>query len=150
VEIIATADDVQVVIENQGGSTAGAEFWVDAYIDPTTPPTRVNETWQMVGDLGIAWGVTTTLSAGELITLTRDDEYYDPTNSLVTWPLAVGTAIYAQVDSAHTESAYGAVLEDHESVGGPYNNILGPVYVTGTATLRPLPSLGRHLLPYRH
>jgi subtilisin-like proprotein convertase family protein len=150
VEIIATADDVQVVIENQGGSTAGAEFWVDAYINPSAPPTGVNDTWDDTpGEKGMDWGVTTSLAPGQVITLTRDHPFYH--NGDVDWPLAVGTPIYAQVDSAHAESpSYGAVLEDHESTGGPYNNILGPVYVTGAATLRPLPSLGRHLLPYRH
>jgi subtilisin-like proprotein convertase family protein len=149
-EIIATADDVQVVIENQGGGTAGGDFWVDAYIDPETAPTGVNDTWQMVGDQGIAWGVTSGLAPGETITLTRYHAYYDPANSDVVWPLAANTPIYAQVDSAHTGSAYGAVLEDHESTGGPYNNIAGPVYVTGAAAIGSLRPLGRHLYLHRH
>ena len=37
--------------------------------------------------------------------------------------MAVGTAVYAQVDSANTNTSYGAVLENHESNGGAYNNI---------------------------
>jgi hypothetical protein len=38
---------------------------------------------------------------------------------------SVGTLIYAQVDSANASTAYGTVLETHESMGGAYNNILG-------------------------
>jgi hypothetical protein len=40
-----------------------------------------------------------------------------------------GTLIYAQVDSAHTASAFGGVQENHEITGLPYNNISGPVLV---------------------
>ena len=38
---------------------------------------------------------------------------------------SVGTLIYAQVDSANASTAYGTVLETHESMGEAYNNILG-------------------------
>jgi hypothetical protein len=55
---------------------------------------------------------------------------------------------------------YGAVLEDHEIVGGPYNNISDPVYRTssmgGGAVEEKLPGTSdyprapsRHLLPRR-
>jgi hypothetical protein len=43
------------------------------------------------------------------------------------WPAPAGLAIYAQVDSASTLHSYGAVLEKHEALGQPYNNISGPV-----------------------
>ncbi len=38
-----------------------------------------------------------------------------------------GTAVYAQVDSAHAASSTGAVLESHERRGEVYNNILAGV-----------------------
>ncbi len=42
--------------------------------------------------------------------------------------VGMGTAVYAQVDSAHATSSVGAVLESHERRGAAYNNI-----VAGTA-----------------
>ena len=69
------------------------------------------------------------LVPGGSLTLTLNDAYYWENLSEVVWPLEIGTAIYAQVDSAHAETDYGAVLETHEIIGGEYNNIFGPVYV---------------------
>jgi hypothetical protein len=71
------------------------------------------------------WGVTADLSPGEAITLTVGDEYYVPAYSQVTWPLSTGTPVYVQVDSADADAAYGAVMELHEILGRPYNNIAG-------------------------
>ena len=88
-----------------------------------------------VGDYGIVWGVTVDvlpLNPGESITLTvtpSGGAYYHPGLSNVSWPLAVGTPVYAQADSAHSFTPYGAVVEDHEIIGRPYNNISGPVTV---------------------
>ena len=83
----------------------------------------------------VGWGVERDLSPGEALTLTVGDAYYVAAYSEVDWPLAAGTPVYAQVDSANEETDYGAVLENHEIVGAPYaegGNILGPVYVTGS------------------
>jgi hypothetical protein len=127
--IFATPNDVQVVIKNQGNEPVVDSFWVDLYVDPDTPPAGVNQTWEIVGDEGIAWGVTADLIApGDVITLTVGGEYYRPDFSHVSWPLTETTPIYAQVDSAQVDSDYGVVLENHEISGGRYNNILGPVY----------------------
>jgi hypothetical protein len=134
--ITATADDVQVVIENQGNAPTPREFWVDLYIDPDTVPTAVNQLWNHLGDQGIAWGVTLRLEPGQELTLSFDDEYYDPARSSVSWPLPAGTPIYAQVDSHDPATTYGALLEDHEQTGEPYNNIFGPVYVVGGTDAR--------------
>ncbi|MBN1977912.1 MAG: hypothetical protein JW918_10960 [Anaerolineae bacterium] len=86
------------------------EFWVDVYLDPTTPPTAVNQTWRHVGDHGIV--------------------------------------------SAHSATSYGGVMENHEIVGGPYNNITGPVTSTdasdrgaGFFTLTPWPAKDLGLPP---
>ena len=128
--LTATSDGVQVVVRNQGNAPAIDEFWVDVYVDPVRPPTRVNETWEQLGEQGLVWGVTAAalpLAPGEAITLTVNDAYFRAEYSHVDWPLPPGTPLYAQVDSAG-DRPHGGVLEDHEIRGEPYNNIAGPVY----------------------
>jgi uncharacterized repeat protein (TIGR01451 family) len=135
-QINASSTSVQVVIRNEGDQPVEDEFWVDAYLNPTSPPTAVNQTWQYVGNYGIVWGVTSDalpLNPGEAITLTvtpSGGDYYYAGLSNVSWPLAVGSQVYAQADSAHSATSYGGVMENHEIVGGPYNNITGPVTST--------------------
>jgi VCBS repeat-containing protein len=124
-DIIATSNDVQVVIKNQGNAPTTEGFWVDVYINPSPIPTGVNQTWDMLGDEGLIWGVAVPLQPGEVITLTIGDQYYQPLLSHILWPLAVGTPIYAQVDSFNPATTYGTVRESHEMTGGPYNNITG-------------------------
>ena len=88
--IVATGDDVQVVVKNQGNAPAVSEFWVDVYVNPNPPPTRVNQTWDQLGDEGLVWGVSAgalPLAPGETITLTVDDAYYWAEYSYVAWPL---------------------------------------------------------------
>jgi len=114
---------------------------VDVYVDPVTPPTAVNQTWQYLCTQGLVWGITADalpLAPGDVLTLTAAATggpypYFRPDVSAVTWPLPVGTVLYAQVDSANEATTYGAVLETHEIVGGTYNNITGPVPVSGAA-----------------
>jgi PKD repeat protein len=134
--IVASGSAVTVTIRNQGDAPVADvldnEFWVDVYIDPDTPPTRVNQTWKMLGDQGLVWGVKQSalpLEPDEVLVLTMDDAaYYRPDKSVITGTLLSTTPIWAQVDSAHAETDYGAVLENHEMIGGDYNNIKGPVY----------------------
>ena len=123
--IFAASNDIQVVIVNQGDAPATAPFWVDIYIAPTQIPVAVNQTWELLCDQGLAWGVTTELQPGERITLTAATA--QPDHTQVSWPLPAGTQIYAQADAAHTGTTYGGVLENHEILGETYNNILGPV-----------------------
>ena len=93
----------------------------------------MNETWQHVGTQGGVWGVTQDalpLNPGDTLTLTvtpAGGSYYRSDLSDISWPLASNTRIYAQVDSAHTATAFGAILENHEVIGATYNNITGPV-----------------------
>jgi hypothetical protein len=142
--LIATSNAVTVTIRNVGDASINEvftnEFWVDVYVDPDVAPTEVNQTWEMVGDEGLAWGVTLDalpLAPDEALTLTSNGLYYRPDESEITWPLAPDTPIYAQVDSAHVETAYGTVWEIHEITGGAYNNIFGPVTVTSTTARTP-------------
>jgi hypothetical protein len=127
--IIATGNSVQVVIGNQGNVDVTDEFWVQAYIDPDTPPSAVNQLWYDLGDQGVFWGVTSSalpIAPGDTITLTSGGDYYWPSHSRFYVPLPPGTPVYAQVDSWNPATSYGAVLEDHEILWQAYNNIGGP------------------------
>jgi len=150
-DIIATPNNIQVVIRNWGNAPVQNEFWVDVYIAPRAEPTRVNQTWDQLGSQGLAWGVTAdalpALVPGGTLTLTVGDAYYWPGHSRVSWPLAVGTPIYAQVDSFNPATAYGAVLEDHEMIGEEYNNIeIEEVYALSGAQVISPPSSDRQPL----
>ncbi len=146
-QIAVTANSIQVVVRNVGDTpidkTLANEFWVDVYINPNTPPATVNQTWRHVGSSGIVWGVTQDalpLAPGQAITLTVTPAgglYYRADLSSVAWPLSAGARIYAQADSAHSATAYGAILENHEIIGAPYlNNIMGPTVLSATAPTR--------------
>jgi subtilisin-like proprotein convertase family protein len=121
--ILASRDDVALVVKNQGSVPVNDDFWVDVYIDPDPIPTAVNQTWNGLADMGLVWGVTAPLAPGEAITLTIGDPYYWKEYSVFSETLSVGTWIYAQADSANADTDYGAILELHEMVDGPYNNI---------------------------
>lgn len=132
--ITATTGTVEVVIANIGTGAVRDAFWVDVYLNPATPPTAVNRTWQMLGDQGLAWGIpdeVLPLLPGEVFTLTVGDAYYAPEQSAVKWPLVEGIPVYAQVDAANAGSDFGAVLELHEIRNEPYNNIRHTSVVSG-------------------
>jgi len=135
-DIIATSNGVRVVIKNQGDAPVlpAEAFWIDLYINPDPVPTGVNQTWNDGRCAeGIVWGIKASdlpLEAGGVITLTIGDGHYWQGYSNFSGSLPAGTQIYVQVDSANTSTAYGAVLENHEITGGPYNNISGPMYST--------------------
>ncbi len=140
-DILVSQYGVQVVIANQGDEAVPGWFWVDLYISPNPPPSRVNQTWEQIADYGIVWGVpqgAVYLNPGVSFTLTISDSYYWPERSSFPWPLPIGAPVYVQVDSANAQTTYGGVLENHEMVGGAYNNVSGPEYVyEGTTTASP-------------
>ncbi len=128
-QVVAGSDGAQVRIRNVGDQPAMGGFWVDLYLNPSSAPTHVNQTWQMLSAQGMAWGVTTPgvpLAAGQAITLTTYGDFYRPDQSSFTAPIAAGTQVYVQVDSANANSTYGAVRETHEISGTTYDNIAGP------------------------
>jgi hypothetical protein len=139
-QIIASQSEVRVVIANEGPAPAVDEFWVDVYIDPYPIPERVNQIWNDLCDEGLVWGVqqgSLPLMPGEALTLTIGDENYSQEYSDFSGYIPVGAPVYAQVDSANTETTYGGVLETHEIIGGEYNNVAGPAYPTSTLTGTP-------------
>ncbi|HSD82486.1 MAG TPA: PKD domain-containing protein, partial [Anaerolineae bacterium] len=149
----ASPGNVQAVNKNQGDVAATDGFYVDVYINPNPVPTAVNQIWSDGRSAqGLTWGVTSSLQPGQVLTLTIGDAYYLPDYSVFTGTLPVGTPVYAQVDSFDPVTTYGAVRENHEMNGTPYNNILGPVL--STATLAPLSveypiAVGDYWLPVR-
>jgi len=148
--LAATKNNVQVVIENQGNAAVTHGFYVDAYINPQRPPAGANEGWDSPGvssGRGLVWaieiaqtpipsqGMIAPLQPGASLTLNANDAFYQPQYSSMTWPLAAGTPIYAQVDSfPDTAPHNGLVLETHELLGQPYNNIAGPVISTNASS----------------
>ncbi|HLF26949.1 MAG TPA: FG-GAP-like repeat-containing protein [Anaerolineae bacterium] len=141
--VAVTTNTVRVVIKNQGPEAVPVdtahEFWVDLYVNPNPVPTAVNHIWSDGRSTqGIVWGVTVDalpqLQPGGVLTLTLGDRYTWPSLSNFLGGLAPGTPIYVQVDSAHAQTTYGGVLENHEIVGTPYNNIAGPAPSTASRT----------------
>jgi hypothetical protein len=132
----ATTSGVGLQVKNVGTASTTESFWVDIYIDPAPAPTSVNQIWSSIAAQGGAWGVSgVALHPGEILTLTTGDDYYADTYSEINWPLTVGAQVYAQVDSAHVGSEFGAVRETHEILGGTYNNVIGPVGVIASTTV---------------
>lgn len=132
----ASGGNIQVTIRNDGTRRITEDFWVDLYLNPSPAPTAVNEVWKFLSQYGAAWGVTADLAPGAELTLTLNDSYYDSTESNMPSVIPPGTVIYAQVDAAHVNTTYGAVLENHEINNGPYNNISGPQTTSMPITTR--------------
>ena len=124
--LVATSDAVTVTIRNAGTATVIDAFWVDVYFNPTETP-GVNKPWDTIASHGVVWGVTTTIQAGDVLTLTTGGDYYFPEYSS-TPPLPVGANVYAFVDSINYSTTYGAVQESNEG-----NNLFGPE--TSTASV---------------
>ena len=77
--ITVLTDTVRIVLRNTGTVSVTDDFWVDLYINPSAPPTHVNQPWQELSAQGAVWGVTAPvipLRPGEAVTLTVDDLYY--------------------------------------------------------------------------
>ncbi|MBI3958621.1 MAG: DUF4397 domain-containing protein, partial [Chloroflexi bacterium] len=122
----ATPESIWLVIRNQGQTAVTNEFWVDVYIDPQTPPSAPNQLWSALSAQGLVWGVHASalpLLPGQELRLSYGDAFYAAAYSEFSGGLAVGTSVYAQVDSWDKRTDYGAVLEEHERWGGLYNNV---------------------------
>ncbi len=124
--LLVDAEDpsnVQVRITNQGLRPASG-FWVDLYLDPQAPP-EVSQPWPSLSDYGATWQITTTsVAAGESLTLTIEGLFYSAGDSLwLTDAYPAGDhEMWAYVDSW---SGQGWVDEADEE-----NNRYGPVPFT--------------------
>jgi hypothetical protein len=145
----ATRNNVQVIVENRGDSPLTQGFYVDVYVNPLRPPVGAHEGWDTDGistGRGLVWaidvrggdnpstGTIAPLVPGDTLTLNVGDDFYVPEYSVISWPLAVGTTLYAQVDSFPSPTPHsGLVLESHEYLDQAYNNITGPVSSSSVA-----------------
>lgn len=133
---------VTVTVTNTG--TASAEgFWVDFYIEPSSPPTDTNQPWnrrcKLVPCYGIAWYVDQVILPGESITLTSTpDSYYAPNTRWQRIFLKDTKSLYLYVDSWNPGMATGAVEELDET-----NNVASFTITTRRtntdASVQPLP-----------
>jgi hypothetical protein len=110
---------VTVIITNQG-DIAASQFWVDFYINPSTPPTDTNQPWNKRCGLtpcyGIAWYITGTLAPGQSMILTSTPDSYFGPNTRWKGKFAEGTSdLYLYVDSWNPGVATGAVEEGDEA-----------------------------------
>ena len=124
--VVVSANDIEIVITNVGGAAVTTSFWVDAFIGPDMPPTAVNQSVQELGGTNIAWGIAIPLAPGASITLRLGDANQAPQYTTHSGPIPAGVPVYVHVDAFSEGSDYGAVLEQHELDGTPYNNISGP------------------------
>lgn len=106
------------VITNQGNAPAGP-FYVDLYINPSTPPNAANATWSKTCSLnpcfGIAWSVPG-LAPGQSVILTSTDDSF--AKAYTQWPgwFAAGTTdLYLYIDSYNLAAPSGAVNENDEA-----------------------------------
>jgi hypothetical protein len=116
-----------LTLANVGGSTA-RNFWIDLYLDPEAPP-EVNQPWtELCHPYGAAWFVEA-LPAGETLTLSIGDAYYQVDQSR--WPDAYPAGeheIWAYADSWGYPQPWGGVQEVEEA-----NNRYGPVIFSVTS-----------------
>lgn len=123
--IVVTNNDLTIVLKNSGKNAVTQPFWVDAYFNPHTPPTAANQTIQTLNSEGMVWGIDASalpLAPNETLTITNNSIYYDPINSNFNGAIPAGT-LYVQVDSANTNTWYGAIYELDEATPLTYNNI---------------------------
>jgi len=126
-ELAVDAAGIRVTITNNGSMPTTYPFWIDAYVAPEPAPAGPNDIWaDGRSRYGLVWHVAESLGPGQSLTLVVGDPNYRPALSRAPAWLAAGTLVYAQVDSANTETTFGGVHEIHEVAGSglPYDNIV--------------------------
>lgn len=138
--------ELLVTVQNQGKATAKG-FWVDLYINPSSPPIAANQPWNtrcaLAPCFGMAWEITGELAPGQTIVLSSRSL---PAGYSV-WPgyFASGTSdLYAYADSYSAGVVSGAVAESDEAnnqfhLGGLVVTGLNPAQASaqGFGSLRP-------------
>ncbi len=127
--VTATAGQVSITIRNEGLAPVTTPFWLDLFINPTTPPTAVNQTSDDLGGTNLAWGITTSFAPGESVTLLLEVASASAMHSTHSGEIPTAVPLYVHVDSFNLDREFGGVLERHEVDGTAYNNIAGPIYL---------------------
>lgn len=123
-----TLYEVRVTVRNNGPSPVAGGYWVDLYLNPSSP-VGLNVLWHQVSIRGYAWYVSESLDAGGTLVLSTNVPRYPPDSSshYSYWPGDLGglanPQLWAMVDSWGNPPE-GAVQEVSEM-----NNILGPIAV---------------------
>lgn len=151
-DISITPEGARITIENVGDSPVlpGNDYYTDLYICPESPPTVVNQVWQDVGDAGLVWGIDTrglTLLPGGQLVLTNHDVHFDASLSEYPAVIPAGCQVYAQVDSANTDTEFGAVFEADELEGAVYNNIASVSLMVSVSTAEWAAGAAEHTPP---
>jgi hypothetical protein len=92
---------VVVVVTNNGSVTAETPFWVDFYVNPSSPPMSPNTPWDVLTDKGISWYVQSSLAPGASIELrsVETDPFFIAANTKWDGVFPSGTTdLYAFVD----------------------------------------------------
>ncbi len=136
--VTTTGTSISVVIRNQGAAPVTEQLWIDLYLNPNPAPTAVNQVWEILAPHGMVWGLTNAalpLQPGQSLTLTTNDQYFRRNLSSIPSTISANTRIFVQVDSANSDTTYGAVLESHEQINAAYNNIFGPLLTSQPITI---------------
>jgi hypothetical protein len=111
-------------VTNQGNAPSTESFWVDLFINPTTPPTPgdIPTIWNLRCEqpcIGISWAITETLQPGESFTFNSTTESYHSEYTIWQGYFDTNpTSLYLYVDPWAAEGAtnreQGAVVEIQE------------------------------------
>jgi hypothetical protein len=112
---------VTVLVQNIGDAPVNEGFWVDFYVNPSTPPANLigrDRRWQQVSTRGIAWEVSTPLAVGGSVTLSSGSGYNSGQTNWGALPSGIYD-FYAFADSYDNNDPNGAiyveVIESNES-----------------------------------
>ncbi len=126
-----------LVLENAGKVGTVEPFWIDLYIDPSSPPNAANQPWHgrcsapFPDCYGGAWRVSTPVAAGQQVTLTSAELLEQYSNWYDQFNTSGRHTVYAYVDSWQDGSltGMGAITETNESdnaIGIALNVMAGP------------------------
>ncbi len=114
---------VVVIVTNNGSVAAETPFWVDFYVNPSSPPMSPNTPWDVLGDIGVSWYVQSSIAPGASVELrsVATDPFFIAANTKWDGVFPTGTTdLYAFVDvwdknvNTGTQDPEGAIPEVDE------------------------------------
>ncbi len=143
--------EVRVTLRNNGPAAVPGGYWVDLYLDPTSPIT-LNVIWNMVSTRGKAWVVRQTLEAGQTLVLSTGDpdDPDHPEQNYSHWPGDLGGPgnhqLWAMVD-CYGDAPFGAVIEHNENNNVFQKPDLISTSVAAQSNVPRLPVISRSVQP---